>query len=216
MPPSPESLSKRAAADIRDLLVSGRLKPGMRLSEEQMAETLQISRNTLREAFRQLTTEGLLQHHPNRGVFVRAPDSADIIDIYRVRRAIQTHAIAHSTIGHPALTRMRAAVETAKVAASKQDWDTVGTTNMDFHRAMADLCDSQRISTYFESVLAELRLVFLLMDSPAYLHEPYVPLNERLIDHLDNGRIAEATAELDAYLLRSERAILAALARAKP
>lgn len=47
----------------------GELPPGERLSETALSETLEISRNTLREVFRVLTQEGLLTYKPNRGVF---------------------------------------------------------------------------------------------------------------------------------------------------
>lgn len=53
---------------------------------------MDVSRNSLREAFRLLTKEGLLRHEHNRGVFVATPSVASIIDIYRVRRTIECQA----------------------------------------------------------------------------------------------------------------------------
>lgn len=47
--------------------------PGQKLSEAALSESLDISRNTLREVFRTLTKEGLIKHAPNRGVFVATP-----------------------------------------------------------------------------------------------------------------------------------------------
>ena len=84
----PRTLGETITQEIRRMLVEGELVPGQRLSEAALAENLDISRNTLREAFRVLTREGLLKHEPNRGVTVAEPDMASIIDIYRVRRFI--------------------------------------------------------------------------------------------------------------------------------
>ena len=47
---------------------------------------LRVSRNTLREAFRLLSHEGLLVHELHRGVFVRELDEADLVDLYRLRQ----------------------------------------------------------------------------------------------------------------------------------
>ncbi|MCC5763552.1 GntR family transcriptional regulator, partial [Klebsiella pneumoniae] len=96
MPDNPRTLGETVTAEIRRKLVEGELVPGQRLSEAALSESLDISRNTLREAFRVLTQEGLLKHEPNRGVFVAVPDMASIIDIYRVRRFIECQALAQA------------------------------------------------------------------------------------------------------------------------
>ena len=110
-PSLPRSLGESITQKVRRMLVEGELAPGQRLSEAALAESLQISRNTLREAFRVLTREGLLKHEPNRGVTVAEPDMASIIDIYRVRRFIECKAIAQGDPLHPGALHMREAVE---------------------------------------------------------------------------------------------------------
>ena len=94
VPDNPRTLGETVTAEIRRKLVGGELVPGQRLSEAALSESLDISRNTLREAFRVLTQEGLLKHEPNRGVFVSVPDMASIIEIYRARRFIECQALA--------------------------------------------------------------------------------------------------------------------------
>ena len=111
-----QNLTERIAEEIRSQLVKGVLSPGQRLSEAALSEALDISRNTLREVFRMLTKEGLLVHEPNKGVSVAVPSMASIIDIYRVRRMIECQALAQAYPMHPALTRMREAVESASYA----------------------------------------------------------------------------------------------------
>lgn len=75
-----EPLSAKVAARIRTMLVEGRFAPGEKLYELEIATELEISRNTLREVFRLLTSQGLLTHIPNRGVFVAAPDEAMVME----------------------------------------------------------------------------------------------------------------------------------------
>jgi len=207
------SLVESAAARMRESLIAGELSPGQKLSEHQVAAQFGISRNTLREVFRLLTSQRLLTYIQNRGVFVAAPDEAAVIDIYRVRAVIQTGAVRGATRGHPALAKMQLLSERGRELSHTGDWRQVGTNNMEFHRAMVELCDSPRLSACFDLVLAELRLVFGQLEDTVHLHEPYLVLNTSLITVLDAGDLEATISQLDSYLLKSERAVLAALQR---
>lgn len=207
------SLASKVAAQIRNRLIEGEFRAGEKLSEQQVAQTFSISRNTLREVFRLLTSQGLLVHVPNRGVFVASPDEAAIIDLFRVRSVIQRGAIEAATKTHPALSRMRELVEEAKLAAAADDWSRVGTLNMAFHRTMVEFCDSQRLNEWFELILAELRLVFGHLGDSNHLHEPFIPMNESLLATLERGDQGAALDQLETYLVKSERGIHAALQR---
>ena len=55
---------------LTDRLIAGELRPGERLSETALAKEFDVSRNTLREAFRVLGEQGLVTHIPHRGVSV--------------------------------------------------------------------------------------------------------------------------------------------------
>ena len=79
--PKAGDLVERTAASIRTWIITGKARPGERLSEKAVAETLAVSRNTLREAFRVLTHENLLVRRPHAGVMVAVPTRASILDI---------------------------------------------------------------------------------------------------------------------------------------
>ncbi|WP_018898096.1 GntR family transcriptional regulator [Rhizobium sp. 2MFCol3.1] len=215
VPAEDQPLTAHVAGRIRDMLISGELSPGAKLSEQHMAAHFSISRNTLREVFRLLTSQNLLTYIPNRGVFVATPGEASVVDIYRVRRVIQKGAVQAASPTHPALSRMKDQLARTGAAQANGDWLKVGTINMEFHRSMVDLCDSPRLNAGFELVLAELRLVFAQFDDTAHLHEPYIALNKALLASLERGDTDTATKQLDDYLLRSERSVLAALQRAR-
>ncbi|PGH58832.1 GntR family transcriptional regulator [Azospirillum palustre] len=209
------SLAGAVAIRIRDMLIAGEFEPGQKLSEHRVAADFAVSRNTLREAFRFLTSQRLLSYIPNRGVFVTVPDEAAIIDIYRVRAVIQRGAVEAASRGHPAFARMRALVEEGRELGARRDWQKVGTNNMEFHRAMVGLCDSPRLSASFDLVLAELRLAFGQLKDTAHLHEPYIDLNHTLLRALETGDRPASVTALDAYLRQSERGVLGALQHRK-
>jgi len=208
-PASQPSLTDIVAEKIRQQLIHGELHAGQRLSEAGLSEQLEVSRNTLREAFRILSKEGLLRHEPNRGVSVVTPSIADIVDIYRVRRLIECPALAQAWPRHPAYKRMRQATEHAFAMRDAGDWLAVGSANMAFHAGIVALADSARLSAMFADVAAELRLAFGLVDDPEYLHAPFVDQNAHLLTLFDTGDTPAAAKSLEDYLIQSERIVLA-------
>lgn len=212
-PTLPRTLGETITQEIRRMLVEGELVPGQRLSEAALAENLDISRNTLREAFRVLTREGLLKHEPNRGVTVAEPDMASIIDIYRVRRFIECKAIAQGYPQHPGTLHMHDAVELGVRARKAQDWVAVGTANMMFHKSIVELADSPRLQVFYGQISAELRLAFGVLNDPQFLHLPFLDMNASILRCLEEGRAGDATVMLEAYLVQSERTVLAAYER---
>jgi DNA-binding GntR family transcriptional regulator len=204
---------KRTAKLIRQKIVKGEFTPGQRLSEAALSESLAISRNTLREVFRLLTTEGLIKHEPNRGVSVAIPSIASIIDIYRVRRLVECQALAQAYPRHFASKHLRAAVDMALRCRDNADWQGVGTANMEFHMAIVELADSERLNMMFAHLLAELRLAFGLLNDPEVLHAPYVDMNVKIINLFEAGQLTQAASTLNDYLVHSERIVLAAYAR---
>src|SRR5690606_12532240 len=141
-PGAAPSLTDTVDETIRQQLIHGQLRAGQRLSEAGLSEQLEVSRNTLREAFRILSKEGLLRHEPNRGLSVEVASIADTTDIYRVRCLIECQAPAPAWPRHPAHKRMEQAMEQARRMRDAGDWLEVGSANMMFHAAIVALADS--------------------------------------------------------------------------
>ena len=197
------STAERVASLLRRRITEGDMPPRTHLSEEQLIEVLHVSRNTLREAFRLLTHEGLLVHRLHRGVFVRELGEADLVDLYRLRRLIECNVVRGLDEVNPEpdlLSRLAEDVEEGESAAERGDWVSVGTANMRFHRHLVALARSPRTDEVTDRLLAELRLAFHAVASPQRLHEPYVGRNRALLERLAAGDHAHAADELEAYL----------------
>lgn len=212
--PSAELTSDGTLAGLLSTAIAaGEFRPGQRLSEAALAERFAVSRNTLREAFRVLAEQGLLEHVPHRGVSVTAPSVADVLDIYRVRRHLEAGVLARADARHPATDRMRAAVRAAGEAVAAGDWAAVGTANMAFHEGLVSLSDSPRMLRTYRQLGAELRLAFLVIGDPQTLHGRFVDRNRSVLDTFVDAGGAAAAAELEGYLTESERTVLGAYAR---
>lgn len=207
LPPRP-STAEHAASVLRVQIAEGRLLPGTWLREEQVAESFAISRNTVREVFRLLGHERLVDHVANRGVHVRRMTSQDVSAMYRTRRLVEPLGLRAAIADAEVRAAMRAAVDRATVATEQNDWEKVGTEDVEFHRALMDGCHSVHLSAMFEQLLAELRLAFLLLPDPERLHGPYLAKNRRLLELVEAGDEAAAFADLDDHLTCSELDVL--------
>ena len=79
------SLADRISAKIS----AGEYPPGSRLRQEALAEEFSVSRTPVREALRQLEVKGVIQHRPNQGAIVLAPNAQDIRNAYQVRAELE-------------------------------------------------------------------------------------------------------------------------------
>nr|WP_282449604.1 GntR family transcriptional regulator [Roseibium sp. CAU 1639] len=78
---------------IRAAILEGGLGPGIQIRQDEMAKTYGVSQATVREAFRSLEAERLLESIPNRGMFVRRVTREDVIEVYELRTVLETHAL---------------------------------------------------------------------------------------------------------------------------
>lgn len=74
---------------LRQSIIDGRLAPGLRLTERALIEMMGVSRTVVREALRQLESEGLIAIIPNKGPVVRELTLAEAKDLYRIREVLE-------------------------------------------------------------------------------------------------------------------------------
>jgi DNA-binding GntR family transcriptional regulator len=202
------STAQRVMATIRDLIMEGDLRAGQPLPEAAVAASLGVSRNTVREAFRLLTNEGLAVHTVNRSVTVKRITPADIRDIYAARRALELRAIqSRPAVSQHQLDALRDAVRIAAQATESGDFKTVATQNLLFHKRIVELLGSERLDAFFARILAELALAFAMApDEPAFL-DAFRDDNPTVLELLEAGRWDECARAMDDYLHRSQQAI---------
>ncbi|MDC5697073.1 GntR family transcriptional regulator [Intrasporangium calvum] len=207
--PTQPSAAERVADALREQIVDGSLRSGTRLTEETISAALGFSRNTIREAFVLLISERLAAREPNRGVFVATPTADDIHDLYATRLLVEPSALEYgSGWSDDTPAELRQIVETARTAQEQGDTAGIAQANQDFHRAITRLGQSRRVDHLMAGVLAEMRLVFHLMDSEEGFHEPYLERNDEIVRLLERGDRSAAAASLRGYLLDAEQQVL--------
>ncbi|MEV6838825.1 GntR family transcriptional regulator [Streptomyces sp. NPDC051133] len=108
---------------VRADILSGTLAPGQRLVEREWCERLGVSRNTLREACRQLEAEGFLDIPPHKGPMVAVLTDEDARGIYEIREALESLAVRLfvERADDARVARLRAAVDELTAAHASED-----------------------------------------------------------------------------------------------
>lgn len=213
------STAARVADLLRAQVLDGELRPGVQLGEEALVEALGVSRNTIREGLQILGHERLVEHRRHRGVFVRQLSQGDLADLCGLRRSLETGALREAAalegpLDPELVTAVQAAATEGVEAVARKDWAGVGTANSRFHLGLAALPGNPRIDSAIRSLLAELRLAFLLVTDAQEMHERYVPAHVELAAQIAAGRLDDAAVTLERYLRRSQRHLIAAYAAA--
>jgi DNA-binding GntR family transcriptional regulator len=129
------SVGRNAYEAVRAAVLDCTFPPGMALSEQAVSGLLQVSRAPVREAFRQLVAEGLLEALPQRGTYVARLDREKIADAVFVREAIECRAAELAARAPLAGRKELAAIVKRQASASaRKDYAAHLATDEEFHR----------------------------------------------------------------------------------
>jgi DNA-binding GntR family transcriptional regulator len=153
--PTPELI----ADQLRARIIDGSLVAGVQLTEAHLSERLGVSRGPVREAMQRLIQEGLLVCVRNRGVFVVELGSADVVDIYTARAAVERHAaILVRRRRDPAALAALDAIVDDLAAARRERWGRLAELDLTFHEALVGAAGSPRLVRMFATLAAETRI----------------------------------------------------------
>ena len=201
--------AERVAFLLRQEILYGKLRPGAKLKDTHLSASYGVSRNTMRDAIRQLTADGLVVQRLHNGSMVRVLTEDDVRDIYRVRRVLEEAAIRASSQAPASQLRDVVACvdETARCVAA-EDWDQVNTATMLYHQAIVRMLDSARTDAFFENILAQLRLSFGYIPDQGEFHVKWLERDQTIASLLMAGKREDACRELAFYLNDSEAQII--------
>lgn len=203
------AVATKVAAILRQKILSGVLKPGTPLREVALIQELGISRNTLREAFLQLTIEGLTEQQLYKGTVVRRIEAEEVRDIFVARRTFELRAIDRSSYATARdLGLIKDAVEKAQAFVALGAWEKAGTAGMEFHQAIVSLLGSPKLDAMFEILCAQMRLAFAAFADEGTYQGPWLTRDIEICDYLLQGRRQEAFNSMEKYLDESERMLL--------
>lgn len=151
-----------AAEQIRKVIISGTLKPGDRLVEQQLTDMINVSRHPVREALRLLAREGFVELRRNRGAVVSALDAGSVVEVYDIRRALGKIALTYllseeGRLSPVDLKRLETLAENAVKLADLDDQASTISNDLEFQQAIIDATGLQRTIRYFSELTGDVR-----------------------------------------------------------
>jgi len=141
------SLRGRVFHRLREDILSGKYKEGDELKEVAIGEELGVSRTPVREAFRQLELEGLIQIIPNKGAYVTGITEKDVKDIYMIRSLLEglcaRWACEHIT--EEQMEEMEENIYLSKFHAGKGHLEQLAELDNRFHEILYEACNSKML-----------------------------------------------------------------------
>lgn len=186
-------------AALQEDIVLGRLAPGARLVEEELASRLKVKRHVLRQAFVELERFGLIERRRNRGASVRQLSVLDVTQIYAVREILERAAAAQIPLPVPGdvLQPIEAAQRRHDAAVDALDAKAVFRANFDFHRSLFAACGNPHLAAAIDDARKRTHVVwFYAIIKPAYFRNAQREHNAMLeaLRHGDRHRLIELCA----------------------
>jgi DNA-binding GntR family transcriptional regulator len=154
-------LREQVTDRVRQAILDLRLRPGERLIERELTESLGVSRATVREVIRQLAAEGLVTVVPQRGAEVTSLSASDAADIYEMRASLEALAVRRfvQRASEEQVRALREAVdEIARSAASGEVHDHLGAKDR-FYDVLMDGSASGPLQQTLAGLQARVRLL---------------------------------------------------------
>lgn len=147
------SLTDGIADIIRERILNGKYAIGEKIIEAPLANELSVSRTPIRQAFKKLTSEGLIENIPNRGSFAKGFTKRDVQDIYEVRKALEVLAIewAVKRISRQEIARLEEIVELMEFHTIKANFEKLLEANIDFHETVYKASESRFMAQILRS-----------------------------------------------------------------
>lgn len=148
------STSDYATAAIRQMILTGELKPGDRIDQNDIAVRLDISRHPVRQAIERLAERGFVQSRPHRSVIVSELSVEDMEQVYAARTLLENEAIRLSWAQYDAafLKEARALIHAMDRAMRNADLDEFMFHNLEFHMNFYRRCGNVHIIRVISSL----------------------------------------------------------------
>ncbi len=200
---------------LRDAIIQGRLKPGERLMEIQLAEEMGVSRTPVREAMRKLELEGLIVMVPRKGAYVAGISVKDIVDVFEVRAALESLAagLAAERITEQELEELeRALVQISE--ASGGNLDAVVQKDTNFHEIIYRASRNQRlmqIITHLQEQIQRFRTTSLSRPGRT---KTAIEEHRKIVEAISERNVELAQALAREHIESAEQSLLSALQEA--
>jgi DNA-binding GntR family transcriptional regulator len=198
------SVADQVASILRQRILTGELRPGNALQEVPLSVALGVSRNTMREAMRILSLEGLLKRSIHRGVAVSQLSPIDVQEIYHLRRMLEIPAVLAAKPGHEVFAELRSELDGYERAVRERDWMRAVRHDLHFHNLLVRFHGNKRLESFYQKLVAEVRMGMVLVDLSHEDPSKLIPVHRKIYELLSANKLQQCAGVLAQHLDDSE------------
>ena len=214
--PSSQNLHEATFQTRKSLLVEGKIAPGSKLNERELAESLNVSRTPIREAIRRLAADGLVELIANRGAIAVQLSIDDVIHTFDVIAELEGYSgeLAAKNISDSTLSELEALQYEMMASYARRDLSSYYKLNLRIHRLIHNAANNPVLATLFSQVNSRIEALRFRSNQDGVKWEKAVEEHQEMLDALkarDSARmrkvmIAHVTKKRDVVvqLLKSE------------
>jgi DNA-binding GntR family transcriptional regulator len=195
---------------LREAITTGRLPANQPLPQDEIAAQLNVSHIPVREALRQLQSEGLVTYQPNRGAQVSALGPAQLREVYEIRAILETAAIRRAVplLSESELDRGAAILTAAEATSDGAEW---GSLDVDFHELIYRLDDRPQLRDLIDGLLRRVDRYWLMLGLMLTHRAVFEREHRALLEAVRNRDAALAADLLGKHLAGAAERLVAAL-----
>jgi DNA-binding GntR family transcriptional regulator len=206
------TLAGRAYQTLLEAILTGKIKPGEHLIEMSLADQLRVSRFSVRDAFRELVRDGLIEIIPNRGAFVNRLTLEDISEIYDLRAILESMCVELATQRATSEDFGQLQEIVRRMDTIERRNDRVAGAQMDtqFHRTLMNISRHQRAIQVWERMSAQITIIVYSVSSSYPLFGGFAARHQELIDLMKKCDAPAASAYLRNHILEGAQKLMSA------
>lgn len=195
---------------LREAILTGKLKPGERLMEIPLAQTLGVSRTPVREAIRKLELEGLAVMIPRKGAEVARITKKQLQDVLDVRKALEALAVqlACRHMTKDGIVRLERAHLKVREMAEKKDVKAMVKADVHFHEIIYKAADNDKLLQILNNLRQQMYRYRLEYLKNVENHKVIVQEHETILEAISRADEEHAAAAMRQHIVNQEKGIL--------
>lgn len=169
------SIQGRLISEVRRRIIAGEISPGVNISELAIAEEFGVSRTPVRETFKQLQTEGLVEIRPRVGTFVTTPSRREITELFEMKELLEGAAarLLAQRGRVPEVDQLEENLRQSDLAVAADDKIRYAELVEEFHNLLIAGADNSKLEAHYRTLMNQLAYARLVTTS---LSQPGRPL----------------------------------------
>ncbi|SDM38564.1 GntR family transcriptional regulator [Halarsenatibacter silvermanii] len=208
-----QNLSDKAYRIIKNSIITCELEPGSYLSENMLAEALEMSRTPIREAIKLLQEENLLTAEKSQGIYVSDISLSDVKQLYATREALECKALdlARDSLDKKRFDELKNQLEEYLIKLKRGeelDYEVMAASDRKFHMAIIEESENDYIKNFMNNIYAQISRYQYLSARAHSDIEDSIYQHLQLIELIQNESFAETIKKLKIHIDKAAQNII--------